>query len=101
LLSDSGAEGSPDPKPDTAEGRTAAMLSLGSEAANDPLPADPKLRALYEERRELERRVDALKLMKGAMPPDRYASELERLVTELALKTRQIRELEGKQPPDE
>lgn len=96
LLSDSGGEGSPDPTPDGEEGKAAALLSLGSEAATDPLPADPKLRALYEERRELERRVDALKLMKGAMPPDRYASELERLLLELAEKTRQIRELEGK-----
>jgi hypothetical protein len=32
------------------------------------------------------------------MPPDRYAAELEKLATELALKTRAIRELEGKQP---
>jgi hypothetical protein len=34
--------------------------------------------------------------MKDAMPPDRYTSELEKLATELALKTRQIRELEKK-----
>ena len=33
----------------------AAVLSLGSVAASDPLPADPKLRALYLERRDLER----------------------------------------------
>ena len=98
LLNDSGGEGSPDPQPDGEQGKTAAILSLGSEAASDPLPEDPKLRALYEERRELERRVDALKLMKGAMPADRYASELETLLTGLALKTRQIRELEGKSP---
>jgi hypothetical protein len=30
------------------------------------------------------------------MDPAKYASELERLATELALKTRQIRESEGK-----
>ena len=63
---------------------------------SDPLPADPKLRALYHERRDLERRVEALKLLKGSMPADRYASELEKLVTDLALKTQQIRELEKK-----
>ena len=94
LLNDSGGEGSPDPQPDGAQGKTAAILSLGTAGATDPLPADPKLRALYQERRELERRVEALRLMKGAMPADRYQSELEKLVTELALKTRQIRELE-------
>ena len=32
------------------------------------LPADPKLRALYVERRDLERRIEALKLLKGSMP---------------------------------
>jgi hypothetical protein len=53
---------------------------------------------LYEERRDIERRVEALKLMKGGMPADRYTSELEKLLTELALKTRQIREIEKKAP---
>jgi len=98
LLNDSGGEGSPDPKADGAQGKTAAVLSLGTDAAGDPLPEDPKLRALHQERRDLERRVEALKLMKGAMPADRYASELEKLAIELALKTRQIREAEGKPP---
>ena len=96
LLNDSGGEGSADPKPDGKQGQHAAVLSLGRADANDPLPADPKLRALYQERRELERRVEVLRLMKGAMPADRYASELEKLATEIAVKTRQIREIEGK-----
>ena len=30
------------------------------------------------------------------MEPPRYAAELEKIVTELALKTRQIREAEGR-----
>ena len=96
LLNDSGGEGSADPKADGKQGQHAAVLSLGRADANDPLPADPKLRALYQERRELERRVEALRLMKGAMPADRYAGELEKLATEIAVKTRQIREIEGK-----
>ena len=72
------------------------MLSLGSASASDPLPADPKLRALHLERRDLERRIEALKLLKGSMPAERYAAELEKMATDLALKTRQIRELEKK-----
>ena len=96
LLNDSGGEGAADPSPDGKQGKVAALLSLGSAAASDPLPADPKLRALYVERRELERRVEALKLLKGSMPADRYTGELEKLATELALKTRQIREAEKK-----
>jgi hypothetical protein len=51
---------------------------------------------LYLERRDLERRIEALKLLKGSMPADRYAADLEKMATDLALKTRQIRELEKK-----
>jgi hypothetical protein len=94
LLNDSGGEGIPDPAADGKQGKVAAVLALGSASANDPLPADPKVRALYLERRDLERRIEALKLLKGSMPADRYASELEKMATELALKTRQIREME-------
>ena len=39
-----------------------------------------------------------MKLLKGSMARRSTPRELERLATELALKTRQIRESEGKQP---
>ena len=100
LLDDNGdKKGSPDPTPTGEEGRLAAALSLGSAAGATPLPEDPALRALYLERRELERRVEALRLLKDGLPPARYASDLERLVTDLALKTREIRTLEGDATP--
>jgi hypothetical protein len=95
LLEDAGGkEGTATPTADGAVGRRAALLSLGSPEA-DALPADPALRALYEERRALERRVESLRLMKDGMEPQRYARDLEQVLTELALKTRQIRETEG------
>ena len=98
LLDDNGdKEGSQDPSSTGADGKLAASLSIGSAADAAPLPADPKLRALVLERRDLERRVEALRLLKDGMDPAKYASELERLVTELALKTREIRILEGAQ----
>ena len=97
LLDDSGdKEGSAQPTADGKEGRVAALLSLGTAGEGDPLPSDPKVRALYEERRALERKVESLRLMKDSMDPEKYAAELEKVVTELALKTRQIREAEGK-----
>jgi len=99
-LDDNGdRKGSQDPTPTGAEGKVAAALSLGSAADAAPLPADPKLRALILERRELERRVEALRLLKDSLPPAKYTSELERLVTDLALKTREIRTLEGDSKP--
>jgi hypothetical protein len=100
LLDDNGdKKGSQDPTPTGAEGKLAAALSLGSAADAAPLPENPKLRALILERRELERRVEALRLLKDGLPPAKYASELERLVTDLALKTREIRTLEGEPKP--
>ena len=100
LLDDNGdKKGSQDPTPTGAEGKLAAALSLGSAADAAPLPEDPKLRALYLERREIERRVESLRLLKDSLPPAKYTSELERLVTDLALKTREIRTLEGDPKP--
>ena len=96
MLDDNGdGEGSQDPTATGADGKLAASLSLGSVADAAPLPEDPKLRALILERRDLERRVESLRLLKESMPPAKYTAELERLVTELALKTREIRALES------
>jgi hypothetical protein len=96
MLDDNGdKQGSQDPTPTGADGKLAASMSLGSAADTVALPADPKLRALYLERRDLERRVEALRLLKDSMDPAKYTSQLEQLVTDLALKTREIRAIEG------
>ncbi len=95
LLDDNGdKEGSQDPTLTGKDGKVAAIVSLG-ETGGEGLPTDPKLRALYLERRDLERRVEALRLLKESMEPARYTSELEKLVTSIALKTREIRAAEG------
>ena len=63
------------PTADGKNGRVASMLSLGHGRAAEALPADPKLRALYDERRELERRVEGAEAAEGQhgagrrMPP--------------------------------
>ena len=96
LLDDNGdKEGTLEPSREAKDGRNAAVLNLGALHA-PALPTDEKLRALYVERQDLERRIDSLKLLKSGMDPAKYASELEKLATDLALKTRQIREAEGK-----
>jgi peptidase C13-like protein len=97
LLDDTGdKEGTAQPTADGKEGRVASILSLGTAEAGEALPSDPKLRALYEERRSLERRVESLRLLKDSMEPQRYASELEKALTDLALKSREIRAAGGK-----
>jgi hypothetical protein len=96
LLDDDGdKEGTQEPAITAKDGKVAAVLSLGT-TGGDNLPSDPKLRALHLERRDLERRVESHRLLKDNMEPARYTSELERLVTAIALKTREIRAAEGK-----
>jgi hypothetical protein len=96
ILDDNGDhQGSMEPGRQAADGQSAAVLSLGS-MRQQALPADEKVRALYVERSLIERRIDSLKLLKSGMDPEKYAAELEKLATELALKSRQIRDAEGK-----
>ena len=79
------------------DGKVAGVVSFGV-AGDSSLPSDPKLRALYLERRELERGIENHRLLKDGMAPDKYQAELERLATALALKNREIRALEGQKP---
>ena len=96
ILDDNGdREGSLDPGRQGKDGQSAAVVNLGS-MRTEALPSDEKLRALYLERQALERRIESLKLLKSGMDPEKYAAELEKLATDLALKSRQIREAEGK-----
>jgi hypothetical protein len=96
LLDDSGGrKGETEPTADGPVGRVAAMIALGA-TAEDALPEDPALRALHVERRELEQRIESLKMLKGGMDQTRYARELETLLTALALKSREIRDAEAK-----
>jgi len=96
LLDDTGDhQGSMTPARDGKVGQSAAVISLGSMHA-EALPTDEKLRTMYLERQQLERRIEELKLMKTGMDPEKYNSELEKLATELALKSRQIKEAGGK-----
>ena len=99
MLDDGGdGEGSMEPSLDGKDGRIAAIVSLGTPVSARATTDDPKLRQLYEQRLALEQRVEALKLMKGSMAPDKYAADLEKALTDLALKTKEIRTAEGRKP---
>lgn len=84
---------------DGADGKLAATMFLGSTSGSAALgvdPKDPEMRALVAERDTLDKRIAELKLTKDAQDPARYEQELEKLLTELALKTRAIRDLQAK-----
>jgi hypothetical protein len=95
VLDDNGdKEGSMEPGRQAKDGQSASVLAIGS-LRRQAAPANEKLRALYAERDALERRLESLKLLKSGMDAAKYAAELEKLATDLALKTREIRAAEG------
>lgn len=97
LLEDGGdGEGSLEPAVNGKDGGAAAVLSMGVPKEALALPSDPVLRKLHEERRALEQKAESLKLLKASMPPAQYAAELEKVLTDLARKSQEIRALEGK-----
>jgi hypothetical protein len=76
--------------------RVARASGAGAGGAGVATPSDPKLAALYKERFALEARIDSLKQRKAALTADAYDDALENLLVELALKSREIRALEGR-----
>jgi hypothetical protein len=76
-------------------GKLASVFALGT--ADVEVPSEnPAIRGLQAERRELEQQVESLKGLKENLDQVRYEAELERLVTALALKTRELRQAEAK-----
>jgi hypothetical protein len=60
--------------------------------------SDPVMRGLVAEREAIQKDIEALKVNKDALDPARYDREMERLLTNLALKTRAIRDREAAKP---
>jgi hypothetical protein len=83
---------------DGSEGKFASTQYLAPPRSRsaEMAKADPKLRALVEERDALDKEIAALRLKKNQMTDEAYQQQLEKLVTDLALKDRAIRELEAK-----
>jgi hypothetical protein len=84
---------------DTGEGQFASMVFLGgagSAAALQVDTSDPAMKTLVEQRDAIERNIAGLRLRKPSMPEAEYDSEMEKLLTALALKTREIRDLQAK-----
>jgi hypothetical protein len=83
---------------DGSQGKLAGAQYLAPERSRTAAAQnmDPEQRRLLEERDALERQVNDLRLRKDSMDQAAYDQQLEKLLTELAVKSRQIRELEGR-----
>ena len=100
LLDDNGdGEGTREPDPLTTTATDGALartmfISAGQGAGVAGLPDDPALRALYQERLDLQEQVEALQATRGGTDETRYAAEMETLLVAMALKSREIRAME-------
>jgi hypothetical protein len=80
-------------------GGLAATLFLGTGRADGTLAvdtSDPAMKKLADEKDAIDQQIAGLKLRKDTMDEAAYAAQLERLLTELALKTKAIRDLQAK-----
>ena len=97
LIEDNGDKtGSQTPAPPKGDGAVARTMFLAPALSAAAAAADPRLAALYKERQAIEDRLAELRRSKDVMPAADYESQLEKLLVELALKTQQIRAIEGK-----
>ena len=90
LLDDNGdKQGSPEParRRQGRPSRPPCCRSGSTAAAGAAGGRDSCARSMWSGS-ELERRIEALKLLKSGMDPEKYAAELEKLATDLALKSR-------------
>jgi Peptidase C13 family len=84
---------------DGGEGRLASAVFLGgasSTSAPQVDTSDPAMRALVEQRDAIDKQIADLRARKASMPEAQYEAEMEKLLTQLAVKTREIRELQAK-----
>ena len=97
LIEDNGDKtGSAKPEPRKGDGATARGMFLAPAISAAAAAADPRLAALYKEKRALEDRITELRRSKDVMPPAEYEAQLEKLLIDLALKTQEIKAIEGK-----
>ena len=73
-----------------------ALFVAPAQAALNVDTSDPAVRALVAERDAIERQIAALRLMKPSMDAAQYDAQMEKLLTDLALKTKAIRDRQAK-----
>ena len=84
---------------DSGEGQLASAVFLGGGQGRSALQVDtndPEMKALADQRDAIDRQITDLRAKKSTMDQAAYDAEMERLLTALALKTKEIRDLQAK-----
>ena len=89
--------GSAKPELRKGDGAIAQRMFLAPALSAAAAAADPRLAALYKEKRAIEDKITELRRAKDVMRADEYETQLEKLLVDLALKTQAIKAIEGKE----
>ena len=89
--------GSAKPELRKGDGAVAQRMFLAPALSAAAAAADPRLAALYKEKRAIEDKITELRRAKDVMRAEDYESQLEKLLVDLALKTQEIKAIEGKE----
>jgi hypothetical protein len=84
---------------DGGEGQLASAIFLGGGQGRSALQidtSDPELKALADQRDAIDRQITELRARKSTMDQAKYDAEMEKLLTALALKTKEIRDLQAR-----
>jgi peptidase C13-like protein len=84
---------------DSGEGQLASAIFLGGGQGRSALQidtSDPELKALADQRDAIDRQIADLRARKSTMEVTKYDAEMEKLLTALALKTKEIRDLQAR-----
>ena len=92
LDDDGDGKGTAAPDGRSGDGTSAKSFLLGAATNTN---ASPELRALLDEKREIEQKIEGLRAMKARMETAAYEKELEKLLLELTAKNQQIKKLEA------
>lgn len=91
-ISDNGGE-----KTDTSvEEPPLLARSISFEVERPVVSSDPKLQALLNQKKEIEQKVEELRINKASIPEAEYDKQMENLLVQLALKNQEIKEYEKK-----
>jgi hypothetical protein len=92
LISDNGSE-----KTDAKVKEPPLLARSTSFVVDRPIvSSDPKMQALLNQRKEIQEKIDALRLNKNSVPAAEYDKQMEDLLVALALKNQEIKQQETK-----
>jgi hypothetical protein len=70
--------------------------SLPFQVDRPVVSSDPRLQALLNEKKEIEQKIEALRVGRSGIPEPEYEKQLEELLVRLAMKNQEIRAQEAK-----